>query len=88
MCHNVLGKIFIIYFFDMICDLFNISENFLPILRVISVKIAGIVQETMDTGLVWDLKMGTGSGWMEGIWPTGKRHLESKIILNIFENSE
>lgn len=87
MCHNVLGKIFIIYFFDMICDLFNISENFLSILRVISVTTAGGVQETMDTGLVWELKMGTGSGWMEGIWLTGKRHLESKIILNIFENS-
>lgn len=73
-------------FFDMICDLFNISENFLSILRVISVTTAGIVQETMDTGLVWESKMGTGSGWMEGIWLTGKRHLESKIILNIFEN--
>lgn len=86
MCHNVLGKIFIIYIFiDMICDLFNISENFLSILRVISVTKAGIVQETKDTGLVWESKM--GSGWMEGIWLTGKRHLESKIILNIFKNS-
>lgn len=87
MCHNVLGKIFIIYFFDMICDLFNISENFLSILRVISVTTAGRIQESKDTGLVWELRMGTGSGWMEGIWLTGKRHLESKIILNIFENS-